>query len=494
MSVTCSQMQEIERKAFARGVSAAALMEEAGRGMACAVRQFCPKPGLLVMYLGKGNNAGDALVAGRELQRDGWRLAARMSGEPGEMKPLPHTYWRALGTSVEVLAAVPAHRGPVVLFDGLLGIGANGPLTGVLRVLAAEMNHLRRTRHAVTVAMDIPSGLNGDTGEPAEDTVMADITITVAQVKAGLLADAALDHVGRLVVVPLPELQAEAGSAGPEAITSTLLRPALPRRSFGMHKGKAGRVAIIAGGRGFLGAGVLCSLGALRGGAGLITLVAKADAYELLAMKLPPEIMVKQVKSYEEAMEGYDAIAMGPGLGFEHEQEVVAVFRNAKQPVVVDADALTLLARHGIPSAQGPRLFTPHPGEIQRLIKDRPEWQKLGRCELAEAFAHAHPGSTVLFKGSRTVVATSGLPTRFNTTGHPGMSTGGIGDVLTGLAAALIGQGISLHDAASLGSWLVGRAAEISLRDGGRSAEALSATDIAGTLGQAFDGLREECW
>ncbi len=494
MTVTCSQMQQMEAEAFARGVSAGDLMEQAGQGIASAVRQMQPKPGLLVLYLGKGNNAGDALVAARELQREGWRLLARMASTVDHFKPLPLKHWQSLDELIEACEVMPDQRGPLVLLDGLLGIGARGPLTGALRSLAAEMNSLRKTRHAVTVAMDIPSGLDGDTGKPCEDAVMADITVTVAAVKLGLLADSAVDHVGRLALVPLSELNAESGVSNCEIITSTLLRPLLPRRSFGMHKGQAGRVAVIAGSRGFLGAGVLASLGALRGGAGLITLFAKPDAYEWLAMKLPPEIMVKPVDNYIEALDKHDVIAIGPGLGFDHEEEVLSVIREAEQPVVVDADALTILARHGIPAMKGPRLFTPHPGEMNRLIQEKPEWQDLERGDLAEAFTQAHPGCTLLFKGSRTVVATAGHSTRFNTTGHPGMATGGIGDVLTGLSAALVAQGVSLHDAASMGSWLVGRAAEICLAAGGRSAEALSATDIADHLGQAFEGLREGCW
>ena len=494
MIVTCSQMQQIEAAAFARGVSAADLMEAAGRGIAGVVRQFFPKPGLLVLFLGKGNNAGDALVAGRELQRLGWRLVARLTCEPGQMKTLPEEHWFALGSDVEPCPAVPEFQGPVVLLDGLLGIGATGPLTGVMRGLAAEMNDLRRTRHASTVAMDIPSGLNGDTGEPCADAVEADITATVGQVKAGLLADQALDHVGRLALVPLPELQPGGEACGREIISPALLRPLLPCRRFGMHKGQAGRVAIIAGSPGYLGAAVLSCLGALRGGAGLITLFAKADAYDLLAMKLPPEIMVRQVTDYAQALAGHDVVAIGPGLGFAHESEILALLRQTAQPVVVDADALTILARHDLAGMAGPRLLTPHPGEMARLVAAHPGWSGLDRVTLAEAFAQEHPGTTLLLKGSRSVIATASLPSRYNVTGNPGMATGGIGDVLTGLSAALIAQGMSPHDAASLGSWLIGRAAEVSLSSGGRSPEALSAGDMAENLGSAFNELREGCW
>ena len=483
MIVTCQQMQQLEEAAFARGISAEALMDEAGRGIADVVRQFFPKPGLLVLYLGKGNNAGDALVAARELLKDGWRVAARLSGAPDEMKPLPRKHWRGLDkdVSTEVEATLATHRGPLVSLDGLLGIGATGPLRSSLRTLAAEMNQLRRTHHAATVAMDIPSGLDGDCGHACEDAVIADLTITVAHVKAGLLCDEATAHVGRLALVPLKELAAQA--AGPESITASLLRPLLPKRNFEMHKGQAGRVAIIAGSRGFLGAAVLASLGALRGGAGLITLFAKPEAYDLLAMKLPPEIMVRSCADYREAMQGFDVLAIGPGLGFQHEAEVMDILQTAQQPVVVDADALTICARHGLPAMLGPRLLTPHPGEMARLTNSGSE----SRAALAEAFAAKH-GVTLLLKGARTIIATPGLPVRYNTTGTPGMASGGMGDVLTGLCSALIAQGLSLHDAASTGSWLLGRAAELALSSS--SEEALSATDVAAHLAPAFNDLK----
>jgi len=493
MTVTCQQMQQLEQAAFARGVSAEALMDEAGRGTADVVRQFCPKPGLLVLYLGNGNNAGDALVAARELRTDGWRIAARLCSEPAQMKPLPLMHWQALENVAltEVEATLAAHRGPLVLLDGLLGIGAKGPLRDSMRAMAAEMNELRRTYHATTIAMDIPSGVDGDSGQSCADAVIADITVTIAQVKQGLLADDATAHVGRLALVPLRELKADA--PGPEIITSSLLRPLLPKRNFEMHKGQAGRVALIAGSPGFLGAAVLASLGALRGGAGLITLLVKPEAYDLLAMKLPPEIMVKRCEDYREAMTGYEVLAIGPGIGFEHETEVMELVRNTRQPMVVDADALTILARHQLQdlmAAQGLRLLTPHPGEMNRLQGKDAGQQPASRLMQAEAFANSAWNSqvTLLLKGARTVIATAQHHTRYNATGTPGMACGGMGDVLSGLCAALIAQGLSLHDAASAGSWLLGRAAEAALSY--RSEEALSATDVAEHLSQAFTDLK----
>jgi NAD(P)H-hydrate epimerase len=484
-------MQEIEAAAFARGVSARDLMEQAGLGIASVVRQFFPQPGLAVMYLGKGNNAGDALVVGRELLIHGWRIAARLSCEPSAMKDLPREHWQSLGDKVERWAlSAPAHehRGPVVILDGLLGIGATGALQGTLRELAAEMNLLRRECHATTVAMDIPSGLNGDSGLPCDDAVVADITATVAQVKTGLLADAATHHVGRLALVPLAELSAPQDERT-EVITSTLVRGVLPRRNFDMHKGQAGRVTIVAGSRGYLGAAMLTSLGALRGGAGLITLLAKEQDYDLLAMKMPPEIMVRPVGDYAEAINGADVIAIGPGLGCCHDDAVLDIVRQATQPVVVDADALNAIARAGLPECRGPRLLTPHPGEMNRLIAARADWLSLDRRGQAEAYAAAH-NVTLLLKGSRTVIATAQHPTRFNTTGTPGMASGGMGDVLTGLLAALVAQRVPLHEAASAGSWLLGRAGECALHVHACSPESVAATDVLAHLGQAFADAR----
>lgn len=491
MPVTCQQMQKLEAAAFARGVSARDLMEQAGVGIASVVRQFFPRPGTAVLYLGKGNNAGDALVAGRELRRHGWCLAARLSCEPDQFKELPREHWEMLQPHVQrwdSRAPVFQARGPIVLLDGLLGIGASGAMQGKLRELAAEMNALRSERHATTIAMDIPSGLDGDTGVPGEDAVVADVTATVAQVKAGLLADASTHHVGRLALVPLDELRVEA-DAEVEIVTPELLRPLLPRRSFDMHKGQAGRVALVAGSRGYLGAAVLSALGALRGGAGLITLLAMERDYDLLAMKVPPEVMVRPVGDYAEAMNGFDVIAVGPGLGADHDRAVLEMVHEASQPVVVDADAINALARQGIGRLHGPRLLTPHPGEMKRLLAAHPEWLAFDRRHQAEAFAEHH-GVTLLLKGSRTVIATPQHLTRFNTTGSPGMATGGMGDVLTGLIAALVAQRMRPHDAASAGSWLLGRAAEIAISRGECSMESLAATDVADHLGAAFASLK----
>jgi NAD(P)H-hydrate epimerase len=501
MIVTCRQMQQCEEAAFARGITAAALMEAAGRGIAEVVRQFAPKPGSLVMFLGKGNNAGDALVAARELAADGWRLHARLGCKPEEMKELPRRHFAALGGAVEVIADAVAHdfpAGPLVCLDGLLGIGALGPMKGDLQVLAREMNALRREKHALTFAMDIPSGLNGDDGDACEDAVEADATAVVAQMKEGLVADGADRHVGRIAFVPLAELAACEGDASAQVLTARLLRPLLPRRANDMHKGDAGRVGVLAGSRGFLGAAELACLGALRAGAGLVTLLVKKDAYPLIAARVPAEVMVMLIDDYRDVLDmRFDALAVGPGLGFDDEKEILAVMTGWRLPAVIDADALTMLANHPAAldkSDELPRLLTPHPGELDRLLRNFPGWHGMSRRKVAEALAGAATGRTVLLKGARTVIATRDEPTWFNATGHPGMASGGMGDVLTGVCAAFAAQKVPLHHAAGLSAWLCGRAAEIAAVRGIGAVESVCASDVAKCFGAALLDLKQGCW
>jgi NAD(P)H-hydrate epimerase len=261
-----------------------------------------------------------------------------------------------------------------------------------------------------------------------------------------------------------------------------------------MHKGQAGRVAVIAGSRGFLGAAVLAASGALRGGAGLVTLGVKEDQYPLMAALVPAEIMVRPVRDYGELLrDPFDAIALGPGLGLEREDEVLALLSRADIPIVVDADALNMLGRRGFDALKkntAPRLLTPHPGEMSRLAAHFPGWKGLSRAALAREFTAAFPHATLLLKGARTLVAAAGQPLSFNSTGNPGMATGGMGDVLTGVCAALAAQGVKLYDAACLGAWLSGRAAERALSGGASSQESLAAGDVLHHLGGAFRDLK----
>ncbi|MEM7147831.1 MAG: NAD(P)H-hydrate epimerase, partial [Verrucomicrobiota bacterium] len=349
MILTCEQMRESEERLFAGGVAVGPVMEKAGLGLADAVSRTFPEPGRLVAFVGKGHNGGDALVAARELAERGW--ATNILLVPGREglaeltaeKLVAYEQVREARGEVGIVGAWGAAR--LVLLDGLLGLGATGPLRGMYAEAAAEMNRLRRAEGGFTVAVDIPTGVDGDDGTVADGAVTADMTVTMAQVKAGLLAESATNHVGRIVVVPLDEIEPVGGDESLALLGERLLRGWLPRRRFDCHKGDAGRVGVVAGSRGLTGAADLCSRAAVVSGAGLVTLYAHESVYEILASRVAAEVMVKPVTDYRVVMEDrLDAVAIGPGLGLERAEEVLDIVEKDTRPMVVDADALNVVS------------------------------------------------------------------------------------------------------------------------------------------------------
>lgn len=492
--LTRAQMMEVEERAFASGFNAETLMESAGRQMADFVRQSHPRPGICRVFAGKGHNGGDVLVAARHLAAAGWCVETILPESP--LAPLTEAQFGKLEKTLSAGAGFPLppihHWQPAhltVVLDGLLGIGARGNPRDQVASAICEINRLRENLGAWVVSADLPSGLDADTGVPGEPCVRADATMAMGFAKTGLLADEAVQFVGRLAIAPLEGLVAQdSASDGAQVIWSSLLRPLLPPRAFDTHKGMAGRVAVLAGAPGFAGAARLCSAAAVAGGAGLVTLFVKKEIYPILASSLIPEAMVRKVESYEDVLrDRWDAIAMGPGLSTSHAGEILSVVRRSTAPCVVDADALNVVAKSpgSLTACAGPRLLTPHPGEMERLSpckgRSRLHWMR--------DFVDRYP-VTLLLKGARTIIGRAGRPAAYNTTGNPGMASGGMGDVLTGLSAALLAQGLGPDEAAMTGAWVCGRAAEIAIASGRESQESLRASHVIEFAGQAFQGLR----
>jgi hydroxyethylthiazole kinase-like uncharacterized protein yjeF len=491
MILTRERMLQIEQQTMARGVPADLLMESAGAKLARCASQFFPRPGLVVCYAGKGHNAGDAFVAARHLAESGWRVLVRSPFRKTDFAALTRAKLDLLGADILTRPLEPSVPldGPLLLLDALVGLGASGNLRDPLAALAEEINRLRRVSGARTLAVDFPSGLDVETGMPGDPCVQADITATVGFAKKGLVADAATNFVGRLAVLDIPEF-GEPDEDAPEVITAPMLRRHWPPRAFDTNKGMCGRVVLLAGSRGTLGAAHLCAAGAVRAGAGLVSLGATADCYELLASTAIPEAMVRPFKALTDVFTlQVDAIGIGPGIGSGREAHTLRVVREAPCPAVIDADALTIVAHAGlqhIDAAAAPRLLTPHPGEMQRLLAGK---KIKDRAQTASDFVQEH-SVTLLLKGARTVIAEKGRVLRFNTTGNPGMATGGMGDVLTGVCTALLGQQADAYLSATIGAWVCGRAAEIAISHGGASEESLTPSDVLDNLGRAFDSLR----
>jgi hydroxyethylthiazole kinase-like uncharacterized protein yjeF len=516
MIVTPAEMRAIEEATFASGVTAESLMDEVGRRMASRCLDFIgATPATVVIYAGKGNNAGDALVTAAEVRaqraaRGGppVRVLIRLAGPADALG----------GLSKKKLAALPAENFPrvdhpawlarlnlretLVIVDGLLGIGASGPLREPLLGAAREINHLRQTTGAWVMAIDTPSGLDTETGEAPDDTVVADETLTVGFAKTGLLADSAANYTGRLRVIDLPDFgpfagQAPAAAARGDVITPQSLADLLPPRAHESNKGMYGRVGILAGSVGATGAAVMCAHACARAGAGLITLLAHADIYPIVASAAAPEVMVKPLSSPLDALEmGFDLLALGPGLGQANAADVRQLIERWPKPMIIDADGLNILAEDlaSLRRCAGPRLLTPHPGEMQRLRKGDAAARKVQvnehatRAEIVRDFTQNYP-VTLLLKGARTLIGEKGRVPAYNTTGNAGLATGGTGDTLTGICAALAGQKLSLYDAARLGAWLHGRTADIAVRRS-QSEQSLLATDLPHYFGAAFKELR----
>ena len=490
MIVTPQQMKVAEADAFAAGATPMELMEVAGEGIANCIGQFFPDPGTIVIYCGKGHNGGDALVAARHLIGRGWRVLVRLVAAESELEDLTRQHLRTL-QGAEVIESFPKISGnQLLLLDGLLGIGSQGTPRGAVADLIQEMNTLRKQLGGYTIAVDLPSGLDATKGVAEGVCVQADLTVTIGAVKSGLVADTATPLVGRLALLPLPGLSFSQISPSDSASISNTesLRALLPTRDFDSYKGTYGRIGILAGSRGFLGAGRLCSAAAVHAGGGLVTLYVTPESYDLLAGTCVPEVMVQRVDSYRDVLaEKNDVLALGPGLGPEHNADLQEIIAEATAPCVVDADALNALSLEIsiLSKCAGHRLLTPHPGEMERL---HPQAGRTRR-EWAASLVQEYP-VTLLLKGARTIIVQGDHPPVFNSTGNPGMGSGGMGDVLTGVCAALIGGGHSPRNAAVLGAWICGRAAEIAIFNGGDSQESLSATSVITHLGAACASLR----
>ena len=488
-AVTIAEALAIEASAVKNGWTEEQLLNLAGERLGRAIGRFFSHPGTIIGYLGKGHNAGDALVALRILRDQfGWKVATRHAYPMTECAPLTQKKWAELGIRLPI-DRNPTWRdfeGPLVLLDGLVGSGTAGALREPLLKLSVEMATLRRQAGARVAAVDMPSGIDSNTGLSSPGAVVADVTFMIGNAKVGLLCGHAASMTGALALVPVEPLTATQDT-NRELISPQTLDCGKKPRPFDFHKGMAGRVAILAGSESYTGAAVLAATGALRSGAGLITLFVPASTHSLIASKCPPEVIVRGFHDPRELQDfRFDALVTGCGLGEMNDpmaDGLLELIAQSAVPTVVDADALNGIARRGRTDILTEfHILTPHPGEFARLapdLADRP------REDAARRFTDRIP-ATLLLKGSRTIVTRKGEPLWCNSTGTPGMATGGHGDLLAGVIGARLAAGDSPMDAATLGAWICGRSAEIALTERHLSEESLTPSDVLHFLGAAF--------
>ena len=493
------------------------LMENAGRLVAeVLIDELEPLDGERVVVLaGSGNNGGDGFVAARHLVRLGVHASVYLAGKKraqlkGDAKAMADA-WAGLGGELVELPTAKAWRehapalgeGTIVV-DALFGTGLTRPIEG----LPAEIVQAVNASACPVVAVDIPSGLFASSPEIPGEVIEASITVTFARPKPAQLLPPAEDACGELFVVDIGIPARAVAAAEPDLhwVTPEDAARLLPERSPEDHKGRFGHVLTVAGSTGKAGAATLTGWGALRGGAGLSTIAtpsaARAEvagfAAELMTVPLPASRDGQLGKDAHKALaelEGtFNAMAVGPGLGQASgtQTEIRRLVQRSKMPVVLDADGLNAFHgryRSALAKHAAPLIVTPHPGEAARISGlETPEIQG-NRLVAARRIAREVNGVCVL-KGYRTIVADPQGRAFINPTGNPGMASGGMGDLLTGMIAAFVAQGCEPLEAAILGAYLHGLAADIAL-DEDETEPTLTAGAVAERLPDAFAALTE---
>lgn len=439
-----------ERELMAR-VPEGALMRRAAAGLAVVCADMLGKVygSRVVLLVGSGDNGGDALYAGARLARRGAGVSAVLLS-PERVHAGGLAAFRAAGGRVAAGEGVDGVlRSAALVVDGIVGIGGKGGL----RHPAPELVDFVRELGTPVVACDLPSGVDADSGVVVGDAVRADVTVTFGAYKPGLLIDPGREYAGvvRLVDIGL-ELGGDAGGGEVEALQYADVASLLPMPTGESDKYRRGVVGIVAGSARYPGAAVLAVAGALRGGAGAVRYV--GHAADAVIARFPETLVSAGPPSKAGRVQAW---VVGPGLGEDAER--LADVLAADVPVLIDADGLRLADADAVRGRQAPTLLTPHAGEAAALLGVAREEVERGRLAAARELAGRY-GATVLLKGSTTLVAgpEGGAPVRVNPTGTPWLATAGSGDVLSGLAGALLASGLDARDAGAVGAYLHGLA------------------------------------
>jgi NAD(P)H-hydrate epimerase len=500
---TAEEMQELDRKAIETyRIPGIVLMENAGRGAAEVISNFFPEihKKKVAIIAGKGNNGGDGFVIARYLLNQGIYVRVYLLTDPKGLRGDAETNFSIFHRIKGEIVSVPSSKDYIkvkrdlekfdILVDGIFGTGLDAEVRGYYREVIDHLNTLQRP----IVAIDIPSGLDADTGKPLGTAIRASLTITFGLPKIGHLIPPGLDYVGkvRVIDIGIPKRLVEE-----EKIPTYLLEKeeiqrwlSIPRNP-DSHKGDYGHLLVLAGSVGKTGAAVMACQAALRMGAGLVTLAIPKSLNAILEMKLTevmteplPEtpkqtLSLRAFSAIVRLCENKRALVIGPGLGTLKETQslILKLIRTLDLPIILDADGLTALATQPktLPIKNRSLMLTPHPGEMARLNRSQVKEVLEDRVRVSRNFSQSQHVHLVL-KGHPTLITTPKGEVYINPTGNPGMASGGTGDVLTGMIGGLVCQGFDILTSLQVAVYLHGMAGDEAAQEMGE--KSLIATDI----------------
>ena len=496
---TAEEMSRADAGAQELGIPGGVLMERAGAAMAhVALKRFAPRSAVVVS--GGGNNGGDGFVIARELYRSGVEVAVLATGSEYQGDPATNLETlRNLGVRLIREEHLDAELGTAdLIVDALLGTGFSGEVrereAGIIgRIDSAE---------APVLAVDVPSGVDGSTGEVEGAAVLADLTVCAHAAKVGCVISPGLEHAGEVIAVDIgipPEADVPSSLIWSDAAS---LRGSIPRTTEPAHKYSAGALLVVAGSRGTTGAPIMVVRGAQRTGCGIVFLATSRGAAPAVDIALT-EALVYGVAEDDDGFMGSSAleeiighagrasalvIGPGTGTGDDGRRLVEDILREVEVPVLLDADAITNLAGTGVIAERSkPTVVTPHAGELGRMLGSGAREVSARRLDSARTAAREND-CCVLLKGSDTLVV-DGKNAAVNPTGDVALATAGTGDVLSGIIGALLSRGMGAYEAARAGAWAHGRAAELWADETGWPAESMVATDLLDHLPRAVGEL-----
>ncbi|MEK7396826.1 MAG: NAD(P)H-hydrate dehydratase [Candidatus Poribacteria bacterium] len=507
--VTAKEMRNIDFQTINEvGIPGVVLMENAGLGVVQAIeRDFPLQTFSIAIFAGKGNNGGDGLVIARYLANKGYRVTTYLLAEPDKFigdALINLRIAQNIGLNIEYILSdeqLNEKKGIIsqnnLIIDAIFGTGLNGPVRGFA---SNVIDYLNSTGIPI-VAVDLPSGLDSDTGKVEGSCIKAVMTVTMALPKRGLLLYPGAKFVGKLEIadIGIPQSVIDSQDLSTILIQSSCALKLLPERPRDGHKGLFGRVLVIAGSVGLTGASAMASLSALRVGAGLVTLGTPESLNPIMEVKLTEAMTLPlpetshqtlSIRAYDKIMQmvnGTDVVAIGPGLSRNPEtmELVRKLCKGINIPKVIDADGLNALAedKNCLSELGKQTVLTPHPGEMARLIGKTISDVQSDRINIAIDFAKEY-GVILVLKGVPTVIAEPNGEAYLNTTGNPGMASGGTGDVLTGTIAGFLAQGLDAKNSAILGVYVHGLAGDLASIDKGEAG--LIAGDLIDFLPKAI--------